>query len=141
MLRLQLADDITRYLMLKAKIEKCDSPPDAALETELREKVDSFLNSSIFPSNVSETNKGVSHTTINSNNIDTYHSPEKKKRKLSLVETSVRSQKVDVNVSIPLTHQIICRTKLATFLAKAAKYDALWNSLTRKLYQGSNMGN
>ena len=78
MLRLQLADDITRYLMLKAKIEKCDSPPNAALETELREKVDSFLNSSIFPSNVSETNEGVSHTTINSNNIDTYHSPEKK---------------------------------------------------------------
>ena len=45
-------------------------------------------------------------------------------------------------MSIPLTHQIIHQTKLATVLAKAEKYDALWNSLTQKRYQGRrNMGN
>ena len=39
----KLVDNITKYLWLKAKIEnKCDSPPDAALDTQLREKIDSF---------------------------------------------------------------------------------------------------
>ena len=118
---------------MKAKIEnKCDSPPDAVLETQLRETFNSFLNLSVFPSYVSGANKGgVSHTYL----------PSEKKRKLCLVETSVRSQKVDVNVSVPWTHQIIHRTKLAAVLAKAEKYDALCSSLTRKCYQGSKLGN
>ena len=57
-----------------------------------------------------------------------------------LKEIICRSNKQDVTVTIPTTHELVHVSHLARLEAKAKNYDKLMRELSRKKYKGSKMG-
>ena len=138
-LKLRIKMDIEEYCRIKRRRYVPEISPH---DPTVQQKIDSFLESIQNYIEESGEDRGVSHTAINFNSQATHlSSAGTKRRKLNMVETHVRSQKMDVNVVLPATHQVIQRSKLSIIESKAESYDRLIKDLTRLRYKGSNLGN